>query len=300
VSKTLYFNVGLPSKIAELTPYIIAHCRLVETHRYDALFDDHLSKHFLKTDDEKTIKLFMDQPMFQLFYTQIVLRTRIIDEKIIESITDSGIMQIINLGCGFDTRPYRLKLPASLSWINVDRTDILAQQKIQLSNYSPHCRLEFHALDLTDLSNVEDFINEKVNKSLKTLVITEGLLVYMPMLVIRQLLTLFSKLDNCMAWITDIATPLNVTEVSTDSLPIISELLKKMHSFLTPIDDIFNDSGWTVTSSQDIAVEGFLRGRPMSKNGISETDIQLVTELRSMKWSKLSYILHMSNSKLQR
>jgi len=34
-------------------------------------------------------------------------------------------LQVVNLGCGLDTRPWRLALPANVAWIDVDTVEVI-------------------------------------------------------------------------------------------------------------------------------------------------------------------------------
>jgi O-methyltransferase involved in polyketide biosynthesis len=49
----------------------------------------------------------------------VVVRTCIIDDYI-RTAVEGGVDTILNLGCGLDTRPYRMDLPKSLLWIEAD------------------------------------------------------------------------------------------------------------------------------------------------------------------------------------
>ena len=49
----------------------------------------------------------------------VVLRTAALD-RLIEEALAQGVDTVVNLGAGLDTRPYRLNLPKSLRWIEID------------------------------------------------------------------------------------------------------------------------------------------------------------------------------------
>lgn len=49
----------------------------------------------------------------------LTIRTVAIDRLIVMAI-ENGVDTVINLGAGLDTRPYRMKLPSLLRWIEVD------------------------------------------------------------------------------------------------------------------------------------------------------------------------------------
>jgi O-methyltransferase involved in polyketide biosynthesis len=43
---------------------------------------------------------------------------------------------VINLAAGLDARPYRLQLPAGLTWVEVDVEDLIAQKEELLKDES--------------------------------------------------------------------------------------------------------------------------------------------------------------------
>ena len=63
----------------------------------------------------------------------VVIRTHIIDSYIRELIQE-GVDTIVNLGAGLDTRPYRLDLPPSLHWIEVDFPHMIQLKEDRLAN----------------------------------------------------------------------------------------------------------------------------------------------------------------------
>ncbi len=63
-------------------------------------------------------------PTSRIVAWTVALRTRIIDEYLATAI-DSGIDTVLSLGAGLDARPYRLKLPSSLQWIEADYPHVI-------------------------------------------------------------------------------------------------------------------------------------------------------------------------------
>ncbi len=57
---------------------------------------------------------------------------------------------VLNLAAGLDTRPYRMALPQSLQWIEVDLPDLLDYKEDLLKGERPNCALERMRLDLSD------------------------------------------------------------------------------------------------------------------------------------------------------
>src|SRR5471030_1487348 len=54
----------------------------------------------------------------------LVARTYALDRFVVEQVAQ-GVDMVVNLAAGLDTRPYRMNLPASLKWVEVDLPGIL-------------------------------------------------------------------------------------------------------------------------------------------------------------------------------
>lgn len=59
----------------------------------------------------------------------VVVRTCIIDAYVRAAVAD-GVDMVVNLGTGLDTRPYRMELPASLRWVEVDYPKIIVRREL--------------------------------------------------------------------------------------------------------------------------------------------------------------------------
>ena len=87
---------------------------------------------------------------------------------------------VINLAAGLDSRPYRLDLPAALHWVEVDLPGILSEKEKVLAAEKPKCRLERIKQDLRDLEARHALFSRLNAGAGKALVLTEGLLMYLP------------------------------------------------------------------------------------------------------------------------
>ena len=54
-----------------------------------------------------------------------VARTYLFDQFISEQVAQ-GVDMVVNLAAGLDARPYRMDLPASLKWVEVDLPELLS------------------------------------------------------------------------------------------------------------------------------------------------------------------------------
>src|SRR5215468_12116178 len=78
-----------------------------------------------------------------------VTRTWLIDDVISKQVK-LGTDMVVNLAAGLDTRPYRMNLPGSLQWIEVDLPEILTYKEDVLRSETPVCQVERVRLDLSD------------------------------------------------------------------------------------------------------------------------------------------------------
>lgn len=161
-------------KLAE-TAYLVAFYRSLESERSDALFQDPWARQLAGGQGLLFQALLGHQEQSA---DVIAIRTHLIDELIQEQIASDNIGLVINLGAGLDTRPYRLQLPSSLIWLEVDLPEIMEYKHQQLLGVQPRCILKQIKGNLaasTLRTSLFTFINEL---SKPALVITEGLLGY--------------------------------------------------------------------------------------------------------------------------
>jgi methyltransferase (TIGR00027 family) len=153
----------------------VATYRAIESNRTDALFRDPLARK-LAGDRGPAIARQMSREKYTAW--TVVTRTCIID-RFIRQLIDEGIDAVINLGAGLDTRPYRLNLPSSLLWIEVDYPQMIDYKESVLKDERPHCRLERVRLDLADDQARRAFFAQTAARVNKALVLTEGLVPYL-------------------------------------------------------------------------------------------------------------------------
>lgn len=175
-----------------------AAARAQESARKDALFNDRFAKRFVGRDMPVMLELCR-----RVGGTwPIVARTVLIDE-LVRSGVAAGADAVINLAAGFDTRAYRLELPASLTWLDVDQSDVLADKAQVLAAERAHCSVEQRAVDLADAAERHALWAELRPRFQRPIVITEGLLYY---LSDEQALTLARELHDLrpQRWIFDL------------------------------------------------------------------------------------------------
>jgi methyltransferase (TIGR00027 family) len=137
----------------------------------------------------------------------IAIRTRLLDEMIERLVGEGGADSVLNLAAGLDSRPWRMNLPATLRWYDVDLPQIIDHKRGVLAADPPRCRLESRALDLTDADARQALLAEVASASRRTLVITEGLLIYLTDDEVAALARDLHEPPALEWWLMDIVSP---------------------------------------------------------------------------------------------
>jgi len=181
----------------------VAVYRANETDRPDALFRDPFARRLAGTRGEQiAAKMGFSGRDSWLF----VARTWAFDNLISEQIR-AGADMVVNLAAGLDTRPYRVSLPSSLKWIEVDLPAILDYKAGILAQEKPACSLERVRLDLTNVAARRELFQRLGRSSSKVLIITEGLLTYLTPEEVGALATDLAEPASFRDWALDLASP---------------------------------------------------------------------------------------------
>jgi methyltransferase (TIGR00027 family) len=124
----------------------VAVYRAQESERADAVFRDPYAR---KLAGDRGMQIAAAVPFAQRHSWGYTARTWLVD-KVIEREVQQGTDMVINLAAGLDSRPYRMQLPASLRWIEIDLPDMLNYKQEVLAAEHPLCALERVPLDLKD------------------------------------------------------------------------------------------------------------------------------------------------------
>jgi methyltransferase (TIGR00027 family) len=183
------------------TAYLVSLCRALETEKPKALFQDPFARSLAGGKGALQQKMLGD---IRAIANAIAVRTYIIDEIIGQLIRVNGIDTILNLGAGLDTRPYRLNLPASLRWIEVDIPNILSYKEQKLEQEQPRCALERVKLDLDDRTSRNTLFTKINDESQQVLVLAEGILGYLTEAQVADLAMNLYQQPNFYWWMFDL------------------------------------------------------------------------------------------------
>jgi methyltransferase (TIGR00027 family) len=185
------------------TALLAAVYRARETERQDPLFRDPLAR---RLAGQRGDQIADSIPFSDRNAWAWVIRTYLFDQFIAEQ-CQQRVDMVVNLAAGLDTRPYRMALPAALQWIEVDLPGILSHKEEILASEKPTCALERVPLDLSDLTARRELFNRLGRRAAKSLIITEGLLIYFSAEHVRALAEDLAAHTAFQRWIADLASP---------------------------------------------------------------------------------------------
>src|SRR5262245_22200250 len=104
------------------TALIVAAWRAMETERPDRFVCDSFAQ---RLAGDRGMAIARRVPGWEFLKFMVAVRTRFVDDLVTKTVAEQGIATVLSAGCGLDTRPWRLNLPAELRWIEVDFPAIL-------------------------------------------------------------------------------------------------------------------------------------------------------------------------------
>jgi hypothetical protein len=119
----------------------------------------------------------------------------------------SGIDTVVDLGAGLDTRPYRMELPASLRWVEIDYPDLIASKEARLRAETPVCPVERIGFDLAERGPRQILFDRIGATSASALVLTEGVVPYLSVTDAATLAADLHAQPSFERWVTDYFSP---------------------------------------------------------------------------------------------
>ena len=183
------------------TALMVAACRALETALDDGFIRDPFAA---RLAGERGLAILRALPHAMVAQMGLSIRARFVDELLLEALAQHRLQTVVSLGCGLDTRPWRLDLDPRLRWLEVDFADVLDYKDRLLSGETPRCRRERLAVDLNDAAQRRALYSELGDAP--ALMITEGLLLYLPAATVEALARESGEPGRLTHWISDITT----------------------------------------------------------------------------------------------
>jgi methyltransferase (TIGR00027 family) len=185
------------------TAYWVAQFRAQEQDRKAPLFVDRYAHDLAGTLGPRIVAA--TQKFSQYTQWSVLVRTVLID-RLLERLVAEGVDAVLNLGSGLDTRPYRMNLPATLQWVEVDYPSVVEHMNRAMAGETPRCQLRRVAADFCDPHERRQIL-ASLGDAKKGIVLAEGVIPYLEPEDIRSLAADLRAHANFAYWITEYFDP---------------------------------------------------------------------------------------------
>lgn len=234
------------------TALMVAAARALETARADGVVRDPLAERLAGARGLALARTLTSPDWMGI---GVGLRCRTIDEMLLDAVATLGIRTVVILGAGLDTRAWRLDLPPHLRWIDVDFAEILDYKVEMLASERPRCRWERVAADLTDAAQRQAMFAAAGSEL--GLMVTEGLLLYLPASSTQALAIESVQRSGIRHWLLDIAASNLMRNAHHGRLDDIEKVRARDRVEGRPILDLVERHGWSLAARRGYAEEGF-------------------------------------------
>ncbi len=187
----------------------VAVYRARESERPDAVFRDPFARALAGEAGERIAASMHDDHM----EWAVVARTHAFD-RLINAEVAAGVDLVINLAAGLDARPYRLTLPPTLRWVEVDLPEILEYKSQVLAGAKPVCDLQRTGIDLSNHDARRGLFRDLARQGSRALVLSEGLLIYLMRDEVAALARDLAEPPTFDRWVIDIVSPELLTMIN--------------------------------------------------------------------------------------
>ncbi len=182
----------------------VAVYRAMETARPNALFHDPYAERLAGT---RGAQIVAEMKRGRSMAWAMIVRTAVLDEMIMELVNRGAVDTVIDLAAGLDTRAWRLALPPTLHWYDIDLPGITEYKTEAMRDETPKCHYEAIAVDLTDAAARQSRLTSLGATAKSAMVVTEGLLIYLKPDEVASLARAIHDIGTVRWWLSDLANP---------------------------------------------------------------------------------------------
>ena len=182
---------------------LLAAHRARESERRDKVFTDPYARPLLGAVDARLARVLAGGDATEwLFAARTVAFDRLIAREIA-----AGADLVINLAAGLDARPYRLALPSTLRWVDIDLPEVLEYKADILSAAQPSCAVTFHSLDLANPDARRGAFRDLARGAGRALIVSESLLIHLMGGDVQDLTDDLAAVPSFQRWLVDLVSP---------------------------------------------------------------------------------------------
>jgi methyltransferase (TIGR00027 family) len=225
------------------TALMVAACRALESESPDGFVHDPFAA---RLAGERGMAMLRGLPRPEMMRFGIGVRSRFMDELLLEALASKPIATVLSVGCGLDTRPWRLALPPDLRWIEVDFADMLDYKDALMTGETPRCRRERLTADLNDA--VQRRTVYAAAGPAPALMITEGLLMYLPAATVEALAAEAWQGSGVAYWLSEITTSAFAKAINMDAMRSVRNVQSSDFLHGEQILDVIRRHGWVTAA----------------------------------------------------
>lgn len=239
------------------TALMVAACRALETEATDGFVRDPFAA---RLAGERGRAILEQLPSREWMRFGVGVRSRLMDELITEALSDGRIAAVVSVGCGLDSRPWRLALRPELRWIEADFAEMLDYKEAVMAGETPNCRRARLAADVTDVEQRHALYAMSGNEP--ALLITEGLLMYLPSATVEAMATEAGDGNSITDWLCDVTTSAFANALKLDTSRTVRHVQAQDSLAGEDILATLHRAGWNTASWRSyIKDAGFARER---------------------------------------
>ncbi|BCB75555.1 class I SAM-dependent methyltransferase [Phytohabitans flavus] len=190
----------LVDQSVQATAYAAAACRAAESRRPNPRLSDPFAELFAPSGADAQVARLADAGV-----DEVVGRTVLIDKMLVAALDRWPGAAVVNLGAGFCTRPYRLDLSGFRELVEADDPAVVELKTRVLRGRQPSCPVRRVGLDVRDETALTAVLDE-AGHSGAVIVVTEGLLVYLPAVAVTALAGTLARRPAVVHWLADIVS----------------------------------------------------------------------------------------------
>ncbi len=195
-----------------ITAYLTALARAEATEDPSSDFNDEFAARFAELCPAWILSITRDTAGRSV----TAARTSIIDRMIGEVLERDEIDVCVNLGAGFDSRPFRLDWPPGCRIIEIDKPSVLDVKDRLLPTTASCASVERVRCDVTDLDALVGLLADRIRTG-RLLVVSEGLLPYFDQSYVSSLAVQLTRLSTSAWWICDVLSEESASRLSRAS-----------------------------------------------------------------------------------
>lgn len=226
------------------TAFYCCGIRMADATQKNSICRDRYAKLFMNEYGRSIYDKFKGETLSN---ASIIVRHRVIDDVLRQLLLSTPDLGIINIGAGFDSRPYRL---IGGTWFELDDPELMAYKNNQLPILE--CRNPLHRISIDFCADSLEEKLSSISHSGPIIFVLEGIAIYLTSKEIATLLDVLRKIFPKHQLICDLVNYKMVQIYGQKLLEIIEEIGTSFKAVDTP-ESIFLISGYQIKSIISVA-----------------------------------------------